>query len=112
MHVKIQAMHVGRLTRIYSELAHQILVHQVFISLAILLNVPRWAWHEALPVVMQGRGMLRDVHADIVCLDLTEVIRLLVLRRELLRVVYRLGDLGRILLLYDTVLPVLDGSLI
>ena len=105
-------MHVSRLTRVYTELAHQILVHQIFISLAILLYVPRGAGHEALPVVVQGRGMLCDVHADIVCLDLTQVIRLLVLRRELLRVVYRLGNLGRILLLYDPILPVLDGSLI
>lgn len=105
-------MHVGRLTRVYTELAHQILVHKVFISLAILLNVPRWAGHEALAVVMQGGRMLRDVHTYIVCLDLTQVIGLLVFRRELLRVVYRLGDLGHILLLYDPVLPVLDGSLI
>jgi hypothetical protein len=73
-------MHVCRLARVYTELAHQILVHQVFISLAILLNVPRWAGHEALSVVVQGRRMLCDVHADIVCLDLSQVIRLLVFR--------------------------------
>ena len=92
-------MHVGRLTRVDAELAHQIVVHQVVISLANLLDVPRRARHEALPMVVQARWVLRDVHADIVCLDLPQVVRLLVLGREVLGVVNRLGDLGRILLL-------------
>ena len=92
-------MHVSRLTRVNPELAHQILVHQVVIGLANLLDVPRWAGHEALPMVVQARWVLRDVHAHIVCLDLPQVVRLLVLGREVLGVIYRLGDLGCILLL-------------
>lgn len=80
LHVKIQPVHVCRLTRVYTELAHQILVHQVLISLAVLLNMPRLAGHEALSMLMQGRRMLCDVHAHIVCLDLSQIIRLLVLR--------------------------------
>jgi hypothetical protein len=72
-------MQVGRLARVDPELAHQIVVHQVVIGLANLLDVPRGAGHEALPMVVQARRVLRDVHAHIVCLDLPQVVRLMVL---------------------------------
>ena len=99
LHVEIQPMQVGRLTRVDAELAHQIVVHQVVLGLANLLDVPCRARHEALPMVVQARRVLRDVHTHIVCLDLPQIVRLLVLGREVLGVVYRLGVLGRILLL-------------